>query len=107
MSEEHPELEVFETRRFTKSLERLNDVLLQRVEDEIDNIISSPRLGTRKKGDLAHVWVHKFHFQSQEWLLAYSFNEGKLTLHLLQIGSHENFYDDLKRRRKGDLKTMG
>jgi hypothetical protein len=32
-------------------------------------------------------------------LLGYSFNDGTLTLELMALGSHENFYRDVKKQR--------
>ena len=63
----------------------------------IDVIISSPEeVGTQKKGDLSGVYVYKFKMVGQLTLIAYTFEEGNIVLTLLAIGSHENFYRDLK-----------
>ena len=39
---------------------------------------------------------YKFKMQSQLTLLAYRFIEDELCLVMLNVGSHENFYRDLK-----------
>ncbi len=101
------EVEVFESRTFTKALNKLSDDVLKVVEDEIDKVIDDPDIGTRKKGDLNYLWVHKFKIEGHEILLGYSWNEGKLELHLLNVGPHENFYQAMKKRRKADLKIIG
>ncbi|AFJ02626.1 hypothetical protein Q7C_1477 [Methylophaga frappieri] len=41
--------------------------------------------------------VHKFKMNKQLTLLGYSFDEGQLILELMALGSHENFYRDIKR----------
>ena len=92
MSEEQSEIDVYESRRFEKALKKLSDAQLKIVEDEIDCIIENPELGEQKKGDLAHIRVHKFKLDKQLALLGYSWEEGGLELYLLQFGSHENFY---------------
>ncbi|WP_320819138.1 type II toxin-antitoxin system RelE/ParE family toxin [Thalassolituus sp.] len=53
------------------------------------------------------LWVHKFKINGQLTLLGYSWTEyGKLTLYLLSIGSHENFYETVKARQYADINLM-
>jgi hypothetical protein len=52
-------------------------------------------LGEAKKGDLSGVFVYKYRSQQQLMLLAYEYDPG--TRMLLLLGSHENFYQKLKR----------
>lgn len=106
MSEEQREIEVFEARRFTKALSKLPKKQLSTVEDEIEKIIANPEIGQQKKGDLSHLRVHKFKVNKQELLLGYSWVDNELRLYLLSLGSHENFYTDLKNQRKNDLKLI-
>ena len=60
--------------------------------------MAKPTVGEQKKGDLAFLRVHKFKMNKQMTLLGYSFNNGTLTLELMALGSHENFYRDVKRQ---------
>jgi mRNA-degrading endonuclease RelE of RelBE toxin-antitoxin system len=101
-----PETLVYETRRFAKALGKLSEPIKVLVEDEIENIIADPLLGEKKKGDLSHLWIHKFKIDNQEWLLGYNWNEEQIVIHLLQLGSHENYYLEARRQRKGDLKKI-
>lgn len=109
MSGEQKEMpiKVYETRRFEKQLSKLSEAQCEVVEDEIEKIIEDPEIGTQKKGDLSHLWVHKFKLDKQEVLLGYSWVKDKLELYLLNIGSHENYYDSMKKSRKADLKLIG
>mgnify|MGYP000038250302 CR=1 FL=1 len=59
--------------------------------------MAKPALGEQKKGYLSFLRVHKFKMKKQLTLLGYSFNDGTLTLELMALGSHENFYRDIKR----------
>lgn len=104
MSEEQNEVNVYESRRFTKALSKLSDAHLSIVEDEIDKIIKTPDIGERKKGDLSHLRVHKFKMDNQLALLGYSWVEDKIEIYLLQFGPHENFYQKMKGQRKADIK---
>ncbi|AAO08649.1 Hypothetical protein VV1_0110 [Vibrio vulnificus CMCP6] len=88
-------------------MSKLSEAQCVVVEDEIDKIIENPELGTRKKGDLSHLWVHKFKMDKQEVLLGYSWVEDKLELYLLNVGPHENYYESMKKSRKADLKLIG
>jgi hypothetical protein len=65
------------------------------VDDAVRTIVAKPEIGEAKKGDLAGVYVHKFPLNRQQMLLAYEWNPN--TRVLLLLGSHENFYRDLKR----------
>ncbi|EPH9686472.1 type II toxin-antitoxin system RelE/ParE family toxin [Klebsiella michiganensis] len=109
MSEEQQgqEIDVYQSRRFEKSLSKLPEAQLKIVEDEIDRVINDPLMGEMKKGDLNFLRVHKFQLNNQQVLLGYSWVEDKLELYLLSIGPHENFYTDQKKHRKADLKLIG
>ena len=106
MNDEQQKLEVYETSRFSKALNKMDDRVLALVEDEIEKIIDDPLIGKQKKGDLSYLRVHKFGVDSQNYLLGYSWDSGKLNLFLLSIGSHENFYRDAANRRKADLQLI-
>lgn len=106
MSDAANEIDVYQTRRFEKALDKLSNTALQIVEDEIDKVIEDPLLGEQKRGDLSYLRVHKFKLDNQQVLLGYSWVDDKLELYLLTIAPHENFYRDLKARRKADLKWM-
>ena len=67
------------------------------LDKQVKNIAENPLLGVLKKGDLDFLRVHKFKIANQQYLLGYTFQEDIMTLTLLRLGSHENFYRDLKR----------
>lgn len=53
-------------------------------------------IGQAKAGDLAGVRVHKFRMVNQLTLIAYVYDIRADCLQLVDFGSHENFYRDLK-----------
>jgi mRNA-degrading endonuclease RelE of RelBE toxin-antitoxin system len=65
------------------------------VDDAVRMIVANPDIGEAKKGDLAGVYVHKFPLNRQQMLLAYEWDPK--TRVLILLGSHENFYRDLKK----------
>lgn len=106
MCAEQNAIDVYESNTFTKQLAKLSDEQLKVIEDEIDKLIDNPELGERKVGDLSYLWVHKFKLEGQLVLLGYSWVENKLELYLLNISSHENFYQEVKKRRKADIRLI-
>ncbi len=106
MSEENRKIDVYQTTTFERALGKLDNPIRDMVDDQIDLIMADPEVGTLKKGDLSHLRVHKFKINGEQILLGYNWNEGKVTLTLLSIGPHENFYRDTKKRRKSDLKIF-
>ena len=70
---------------------------LQRMLDrEVEKILANPMGGEPKKGALTGVRVHKFTHHQQLYLIGY-LNEKGGGVCLLALGSHENFYRDLKK----------
>ena len=65
------------------------------VDAAVRTIVANPEIGEAKKGDLAGVYFHNFPLNRQQMLLAYEWNPN--TRVLLLLGSHENFYRNLKR----------
>lgn len=70
------------------------------IRDEVGKVVVNPTMGEMKVGDLAGMRVHKFTFNRQQYLVAYFHEAGSITFYM--IGSHENFYDELKRYRKAE-----
>ncbi len=87
-------MKIEQTPAFRRNYKKLYDNQLPLVNDAIHNIIADPKIGEEKKGDLAGVRVYKFKVYDQQILLAYRFDEYSILL--LALGSHENFYRDLK-----------
>lgn len=106
MLEENNKIEVQQTPTFKKAYKKLSHKHQDIVDDEIDKIIGNPTIGARKKGDLAHLWVHKFKMNGQLVLLGYSWNDDRLIITLMNIASHASFYDDASKRRAADLKII-
>jgi hypothetical protein len=80
---------------FARAYKKLDPQQKQDVDTAVEVIVSDPLAGEAKRGDLAGVYVYKFKSQNQLVLLAYEFDPK--TRHLILLGSHENFYRELKR----------
>lgn len=90
-------MEILQTATFKKQIKKLHQNQKKELDSVIRQLVKDPTLGEMKKGDLNGVRVYKFHIQNQLTLLAYEIHEKELQLILLALGSHENFYRNLKR----------
>ena len=90
------EVAVLQMPAFKRAYRKLAPGHQAAVDGAVRAIVANPEIGEAKKGDLAGVYVHKFPLNRQQMLLAYEWNP--MTRVLLLLGSHENFYRDLKRR---------
>lgn len=87
--------QVFQSPLFERKKKRLTKIELAILDAELRRICNAPKMGEDKRGDLTGVFVHKFNVRERLFLLAYEFDENEVVL--LTLGSHENFYRDLKR----------
>lgn len=91
---------------FTRIAKKLHPQDKKALDAAVRHIANHPMGGEEKKGDLARVFVYKFKLNKQETLLAYSLMPDKfspISVVLLALGSHENFYETLKRGKLGKL----
>ncbi|ACX95143.1 type II toxin-antitoxin system RelE/ParE family toxin [Halothiobacillus neapolitanus] len=86
-----------QTRRFARAYKKLHDQVAADVDIAAAVVAANPSVGERKKGDLADLFVYKFHSHNQLYLLGYTLDEAVRLIYLEAIGPHENFYRDIKR----------
>lgn len=94
-------------RQFVKKARRPLQLV---IEDVVEELCANPELGESKIGDLVGIWVYKFRFNRQEYLVAYrpptkaQQERGDavefLVIDFYQVGPHEKFYEMLKRYLK-------
>ena len=84
------------TPTFSRAIKKLRPGQKAELDEAVRAIAENPVLGEAKVGDLAGVRVFKFRLSNQLCLLAYT-QVDEETIKLLALGSHENFYRDLKR----------
>jgi plasmid stabilization system protein ParE len=88
---------------FTQFVKKQAKPFQAAIEDEVLLICENPELGELKVGDLAGIRVYKFKFNRQEYLIAYRHNAETIEILLIdfyKIGTHENFYTELKKYLK-------
>jgi len=87
-----------QTNHFKKAYKKLHTNQLAEVNKAIKTIIENPEIGEQKKGNLSWLRVYKFKVLGQLTLLAYNvIKNDEIVLTLINIGSHENFYRNLKK----------
>jgi hypothetical protein len=87
---------------FAQFVKKASRPLQLEIEIRVTEVCNNPKIGQKKIGDLQQVFVYKFRFNKQEYLMAYQFDRSsdmsKITwIEFCQIGPHENFYTQLKR----------
>ena len=88
---------VVQTPSFKKLVKKLKSNQKRDLDEAIKRLMLDPEMGEKKRVDLGYLRVLKFQMAKQLTLLAYSNENGSVTLELLMFGTHENFYRDLKR----------
>ncbi|MDT8407806.1 MAG: type II toxin-antitoxin system RelE/ParE family toxin [Methylococcales bacterium] len=87
---------VLQTPSFKKAVKKLHANQKNDLDNAIKAIMEDPFIGELKKGDLSFLRVHKFKMVKQPTLLGYSYQDSIMTLDLMALGTHENFYRDIK-----------
>ena len=88
-------VEVLQGSGFRRAYKRLHPNQKADVDDAVAAVVADPTLGEAKKGDLAGVFVYKFQCVDNLFLLAYEYDPA--TRLLLLVGTHEDFYRELRR----------
>lgn len=91
---------VEQTPNFKKIVKKLHASLKKNLDEAVKQLMENPQIGELKVGDLAGVRVFKFEINKQKQALAYFYHEDLQKIDLLTLGSHENFYRDLKKHLK-------
>lgn len=97
---------------FSRFVKKAHKPLQLAIEDAVESVCDNPEIGEAKVGDLAGISVFKFKFNRQQYLIAYhppaaeahcrGIDVEFLIIDFYQVGSHENFYDELKRYLKSE-----
>lgn len=89
-------MKVIQANEFARAVKKLPTQQKSELDVAVKAIMADPLLGEARVADLAGVRVYKVKMNKQLTLLGYEYDGETVTLHLLKLGSHENFYRDLK-----------
>ena len=90
--------QVLQTPTFKKAIKKLHPNQKKDLDKAVQELMANPLSGDQKKGDLGFLQVYKFTMAKQLTLLGYSYYDGAIVLTLIAVGTHENFYRDIKTR---------
>jgi hypothetical protein len=102
-------------RPFKNFVKKAHRPLQLAIEDEVEAVCEHPYDGEAKVGDLIGFYVWEFKFNRQEYLIAYrppakelaeaisNLEIELLVIDFYKVGSHESFYEELKRYIQEDL----
>ena len=85
-------MNIVQTTTFSKTVKKLHKNQKKDLDGAVKTIVDNPNIGDKKVGDLSGVSVYKFKMVKQLTLLAYKYEDHTITLTLLALGTHENFY---------------
>jgi mRNA-degrading endonuclease RelE of RelBE toxin-antitoxin system len=87
-------MKIIQSPLFARTIKKFNKNEKKILDTEIRSIVDNPLIGQQKKGDLKNIFVYKFKIEDRQFLLSY--RHSKDLLELITIGSHENYYRELK-----------
>jgi len=87
-------MKVIQSPLFARKIKKFHKQDKQILDNQIRLILENPKIGQEKKGDLKNIFVYKFKIFDKQYLLSYRYHNDQLEL--ITIGSHENYYRDLK-----------
>jgi mRNA-degrading endonuclease RelE of RelBE toxin-antitoxin system len=90
-------MKIQQTAIFSRSVKKLHKNEKSGLDRAVRKLIKEPECGQLKKGDLTGVRVYKYKVKTQQYLLAYTVDSKQLEMTLIALGTHENFYRDIKR----------
>ncbi|MCE8042177.1 type II toxin-antitoxin system RelE/ParE family toxin [Billgrantia desiderata] len=90
-------MQVLQTPTFTKAVKKLHANQKRDLDKAVRTLVENPLIGELKRGDLSFLRVYKFKMAKQLTLLGYHYDGDSIVLTLMALGTHENFYRDIKR----------
>lgn len=91
-------MKIEQTLSFKKTVKKLHKNQKSDLDSAVRDIVKDPGIGQQKKVELSGVRVYKFKSERLLNLLAYTWEPDLDLITLLKLGSHENFYRDLKKK---------
>ena len=82
-----------------KDLKRLDKTVIHAVLSVLEKIAENPYAGEPFHGDLSNLKKWSLNHMGASYRIAYRIYEDRVEVVIMQIGTRENFYDELKRRQ--------
>ncbi|RXT02759.1 type II toxin-antitoxin system mRNA interferase toxin, RelE/StbE family [Ammoniphilus sp. CFH 90114] len=91
--------QLFVSNQAKKDLKRFDKAVIKKVIMILEDIAENPFAGEPLKGDMSHLRKWSFNHQGTGYRIAYQIFDDRIEVKVMQIGTRENFYDELKRRK--------
>lgn len=81
-----------------RDMKRLDKAVMKSIIDSLDILSKNPHLGTHLAGELSQLFKLSVRQRKVEYRIVYKIIENRLEVHVMHIGTRENFYNSLQRR---------
>lgn len=81
-----------------KQLSKFDKPVRKKIIGVLGEIAENPFIGERLKGGLATLYSYHLKATGIEYRIAYQIKEQEVVVIIMQIGTRENFYEELKKR---------
>jgi len=90
-------LKILQANSFRRISKKMHLNQKKALDTAIKKIMENPEANPLKSGDLSGLRVYKYSVHGSQVLLGYVYCKQAQIINLVSVGSHENFYRDLKR----------
>lgn len=90
-------MKIVQTRAFSKVAKKLHSTRKKQLDQAINTINKNPQIDDLKIGDLVGHRVNRFKVKAEIYLIGYRVDDELTLLSLIALGTHENFYRNMKR----------
>lgn len=81
-----------------KILKKLDKAVVREIIEQLDKLAQNPTSGIHLTGNLSHLRKLNVRHQNTEYRIVYKIAREHVEIHVIHIGTRENFYNDLRRR---------
>lgn len=80
-----------------RQLKKFDKPIRTKIVNVLEKIAKNPFIGDMLKGDLSTIYSYHLKVTGIEYRIAYQIKEQEIVVVIMQIGTRENFYDQLKK----------
>jgi len=81
-----------------RDIKNLDKPVIKKVIQLLEELSENPSTGIRLVGDLGHLLKVEFYMQGVSYRIVYEILQYRIQVKIIQVGSRENFYEELRRR---------
>ncbi len=81
-----------------RQLKKLDKPIRTKICEVLEKIAKDPFMGDMLKGNLSTIYSYHLKVTGVEYRIAYQIKEQEIVVVIMQIGTRENFYNELKKK---------